>query len=96
MLDTIIHAITNRRVITFYYDGYHRTVEPHAVGSSLSGNDILRCYQISGGHTKSDHDWNICLLSEIYSLVETETAFSGERPGYKRQDKGMQSIYAEL
>lgn len=96
MLETIIAAINNRRTLSFRYDGYSRVVEPHAVGVSTAGSDVLRCFQTHGGHVKAAHDWNNCLLSKIRDLTLTGESFTGERPGYKRGDKGMVHIYAEL
>ena len=34
MLQIIISAIHNRQILSFYYDGLARVVEPHAVGIS--------------------------------------------------------------
>jgi hypothetical protein len=96
MLQTIIDAIKNRRVLSFIYDGYHRVVEPHAVGSSTAGNDVLRCYQTEGGHVTLGHDWDLCELSKISTLQLTGGNFANARPDYKKGDKGMSRIYAEL
>ncbi len=96
MLQTIISAIHNRQVLSFHYDGLTRIVEPHAVGISRAGNDVLRCYQVQGGHVNSGHDWNLCDISKISNLSMTGTVFDNTRPGYKKGDKGMRHIYAEL
>ena len=96
MLNTIISAINNKSVISFTYDGYSRVVEPHAVGLSRAGNDVLRCFQTEGGHVKPHHDWDLCVLSKITNLSLTGTSFSCARTGYARGDKGMSRIYAEI
>lgn len=96
MLQTIINAIHNRQILSFTYDGLARVVEPHAVGISRSGNDVLRCYQIQGLHVSPGHNWNLCDLSKISNLSTTETVFDSARLGYKKGDKSMQHIYAEL
>jgi hypothetical protein len=96
MLDTIIMSISNRQTLSFTYDGLIRTVEPHAVGVSTAGNDVLRCFQTHGAHITPGHEWDMCLLSKISNLVLTGQHFHGERPGYKRGDKGMTVIYAQL
>ena len=92
----IIDAINEKQVLSFSYDGFQRTVEPHAVGTSRSGNDILRCFQTAGGHVTSGHEWDICLLSKISGLRMTGDVFATARPDYKKGDKGMSHIYAEL
>ncbi|GAA0849915.1 hypothetical protein GCM10009080_55340 [Cupriavidus pauculus] len=96
MLQKIIDAIRNREVLSFTYDGFARVVEPHAVGVSRAGNNVLRCYQIQGGHVTPGHEWDLCNIAKILGLSATGQRFVGERPGYKRGDKHMTTIFAEL
>lgn len=96
MLQTIISAIQNRHVLAFNYNGIARTVEPHAVGVSSTGKNVLRCFQTQGGHIKAGHEWDLCNLEKIINLSDTGTVFSGARHGYKKGDKGMTRIFAEL
>mgnify|MGYP000952986836 CR=1 FL=1 len=96
MLQTIVDAIQNRKILSFTYSGINRVVEPHAVGVSRSGNDVLRCYQIQGGHTAPGHEWDLCKICNMSNLSATGEIFMGERPGYSRGDKHMVTIYAEL
>lgn len=96
MLQTIINAIRNREILLFTYSGLPRTVQPVAAGVSRAGNDVLRCYQIAGGHITSGHEWDLCEISKISNLRVDGQHFSGEPPRYKRGDKGMTTIYAEL
>lgn len=96
MLQTIVNAIKNKRVLSFNYDGHGRVVEPHAVGVSMAGNLVLRCYQTAGTHVRWGHDWNLCTLEKIQNLSETGDSFHGARPGYKKGDRGMSHIHAEL
>jgi hypothetical protein len=96
MRQTIINAINGRKVLAFTYDNISRTVEPHAVGMSTAGNDVLRCYQTQGGHVSATHAWDLCELSKMSQLRETGDSFASARPGYRRGDKAMTHIYAEL
>ena len=96
MLQTIIEAIRNRQILTFNYHDYRREVEPHAVGATKDGYDVLLCYQTLGGHVTLGHDWDFCELSKIGQLEVTGELFSKARAGYKKIDKGMAIIYAEL
>lgn len=96
MLQTIIDAIRNREVLSFTYDGFARVAEPHAVGVSTAGNNVLRCYQTQGGHVTPGHEWDFCNISKISGLQTTGQHFIGERPGYSRGDKHMTTIFAEL
>lgn len=96
MLQTIINAIRNRDVLLFTYSGLPRTVQPATVGVSRAGKDVLRCYQTAGGHITPGHEWDLCEISKISNLRASGQHFSGDPPGYKRGDKGMTTIYAEL
>lgn len=96
MLQVLIDAIQTRKVLGFKYDGFNRVVEPHAVGISRTGKQVLRCYQVSGSHVKPGHRWDFCTLSEISGLYETGDLFASARPGYRKHDKHMAHIYAEL
>ncbi|RYH61335.1 MAG: hypothetical protein EON54_10240 [Alcaligenaceae bacterium] len=96
MLQIITNAIKNRQVLSLSYNGIQREVEPHAVGASRQGNDVLRCYQIAGGHMTGGHDWDLLTVAKIGNLGLTGQSFVGTRPGYSRGDKGMTAIYAEL
>jgi len=96
MLETIISAIQNKQYLSFTYSGLERVVEPHAVGLSKAGNDVLRCYQTEGGHITPGHEWDLCTLSKISDLSLTGDFFNAPRADYSKADKGMLEIYAEL
>ena len=57
---------------------------------------MLRFYQIAGGHVTSGHDWDLFDLSKISGLNTVGKHFQGNPPGYRRGDKGMTTIYAQL
>lgn len=96
MRDEIIAAIQGRHVIEFTYSGIAREALPCAVGVSRAGNEVLRCYQVRGGHVEHGHDWDLCELTQIRNLVVTNNTFEAAPPGYRRGDRGMTRIFAEL
>lgn len=96
MRNELITAIQERREITFTYDGIARVARPCAVGVSRAGNEVLRCFQVAGGHVTPGHEWDLCELSKIRNLVVTNTTFQGEPTRYRRGDRGMTQIFAEL
>jgi hypothetical protein len=97
MHDTIVKAIENQTVLALTYKGIAREVEPHAYGRGTSGNDLLRCYQVAGGHTSDKpHTWDLLIVNEISALSDTGCKFAGARPEYRRNDKAMSTIYAQL
>lgn len=106
MLQTIIKSIRDREVLGFVYNGFARVVEPHAVGISITGNSVLWCFQTQGGgvaqsqiafdHVMLGYEWDLFELSQIANLHSTGRHFVGERYGYKRGNRHMASIFAEL
>lgn len=93
----LVTAITERKVVVLRYNGFTRTVEPHCVGDSASGNLLLRCWQTGGGSASNEpFGWKLLDVSEIHSASVTEASFSSARPGYKRGDTAIRRIYAQL
>ncbi len=97
MNSTICSAIENKRVISFYYDGGIRIVEPFCHGVSTAGHEVLRGYQI-GGYSKSASEppWRLYLVSKMSSLEITDQSFNGIRPEYNPNDSMMSTIYCRV
>lgn len=94
---TIKAAIENKQLLLLQYKGYSRTVEPHAYGIDKDQIQKLRCYQVAGGSASCEPaGWKILNVADIWTLNVTETRFVRARDGYKRDDKAMQQIYAQL
>jgi hypothetical protein len=73
-----------------------RIVEPHAYGRDKGGDEILRCYQTSGGSESGERvGWKLLKIREACSFHLTDTSFS-VRPEYKRNDKAMNHVFAQL
>ena len=97
MNPTIISAIRNNQCLSFNYDGYQRVVEPHAYGVSSKGKEIMRAFQVQGGHVSGHKDgWHLFSIEKINFLTNTGESFSGARNGYRRGDSAMSTIYSEL
>lgn len=95
--DLIIDAIENRKILEFYYDENHRIVEPHTVGISKTGKEMLSAFQTEGGSNRGSVPcWGQFSLSKIENLQVLDESFSGTRPGYTRDDSRMDEIFAEL
>lgn len=92
----IITAIQNLNVIEFYYEGELRVVEPYCYGETTAGNEGLRAYQIDGYSSTGKFGWKMYDLGKADNITITEQTFDGSREGYKRGDKGMSRIHAEL
>lgn len=95
MNQEIIKAVENQNVIEFYYEGKLRVVEPHCYGETTAGNEGLRAYQIGGYSSSGKMGWKMYDLGKADDIDVTEDKFD-VRSDYKRGDKGMSEIYAEI
>lgn len=92
----ITEAIAGKKVLELGYHGYSRIVEPHAYGRDKDGDEILRCYQTSGGSESGERvGWKLLKVREVFSLHLTKETFVA-RPGYRRNDKAMAYIFSQL
>ena len=90
-------AIHGRQLLSFVYDGYRRTVEPHTYGTDAKGHLALRAYQVGGGSDSGEHvGWKLFHVHEMLGLTVQPQSFANPRPGYKRGDKAFAKITAEL
>lgn len=93
----ISSAINEKRYLTFVYDGYVRTVEPHTFGVDKKGHSALRAYQIAGGSESGEYvGWKLFHVDQLGSIRILPEHFSGARPDYKRNDSAFSLIYAQL
>ena len=94
----LIEAINGRWIVTFGYKaGGARTVEPHCLGTSTAGTEVLRGYQ-TGGASRSGNPvaWKLFKVGEIGLVTITKETFEHNRPHYNPADKGMRIIAAHV
>lgn len=92
----LMRAIQGRHYISFVYDGLAREAQPATLGTLSTGAVALRCYQTAGGHITPGHEWDLCKLDTIRQLQVLSKTFERDPPGYKRGDKQMTRILAQL
>lgn len=96
MNPVVIQAIKERIILELRYHGYSRVVEPHAYGRDKSGQEVVRCYQVSGGSVSGERSgWKLLKLREISTLHIANGSFV-PRPDYKRNDKDMTNIFEQM
>lgn len=96
MNSSVMQAIQQRKVLELRYHGYSRIVEPHTYGRDKDGDEILRCYQTSGGSESGERDgWKLLKVREVFFLHLTNSTFVA-RPEYKRNDKAMSYVFEQL
>jgi len=93
---TINDAIRGTIVLELRYHGYSRIVEPHAYGRDKDGDEILRCFQTSGGSESGERvGWKLLKVRDVFSLHLTKETFT-PRPEYRRNDKAMVYVFSQL
>ena len=92
----ICDAIERHNVLELRYSGYSRIVEPHAYGRDKNGDEILRCYQISGGSESGEREgWKLLKVSDVYSLSIGAHSFS-VRSNYRENDSVMDFMFCQI
>ena len=93
----ICSAIKTKRIITFYYDGGLRRIEPYCHGVTKKGNELLRAFQISG-YSRSGNPigWKLFSLSKIANLKILDDTFQSIRRDYNPKDSAMSRIFCKV
>jgi len=91
-------AIQNRRLVRFSYEGLERVVIPAAYGlNRQTGNELVRAYQIDGRDaTRALPAWSLFRTDQVVGGSVLETNFDQLPPGYRRGDRALDVIYAQL
>ncbi len=96
MNSLIFESVNKQRCMELRYHGYSRVVEPHAYGRDKGGDEVLRCYQTSGGSVSGERaGWKLLKVCDVYSLHLLKEVFIA-RKDYKKGDKAMEYIFAQL
>ena len=90
-----IKAMDQGRAIPVLYDGMLRLVEVHAVGVTTAGNPCMRVFQVAG-ETRSGEElgWKMMTFEKVQLIDDVNS--EAPRPGYKKGDKGMGTIFKEV
>jgi hypothetical protein len=97
MNQEIANAIKTKHLLRIEYHGNYRLVEPHTYGVNQKDNEMLICYQVSGGSSSNETlGWKFLLVQEARVISKTDTAFQSARNGYVPNTKTMKRIYAQL
>jgi hypothetical protein len=93
----VISAIKNRHVLSFFYGGALRTVEPQTYGISTAGHPVLRGYQVAGG-SKTGQTVGLRLyeLAKMEGLKDTGRRFAKAQPQHRPKDSAMSKVIVSL
>jgi len=93
-----IDAMQSGVVLRLTYSGGHtRDVEVHAVGVSQAGHEVVRCWRLRGrGGADEAPGWTIARLDEPRMVTRTGERSQAPRPGYKRGDRTLRRVIAQI
>ena len=87
MDEMIREAMSERRLMSFDYDGFHRIAEPHVYGRKNDGNGIL-AKQTGGESSQEELGWRRMYLRDMTNMKVLDETFPG-----KRETTGMHSSW---
>ena len=97
MLDIAKQAIEKKLCLELSYDGFSRMVEVHAIGESSAGHVVMRAWQVEGGSVSNERmGWKMLRIDEVRSCILSGVSSDAPRPGFKRGDRQMRVIFAEV
>jgi len=78
-IDTMIReAMSEKKLLSFDYDGYHRIVEPHVYGMKNERNGML-VYQVRGQSSQGTLGYRRMYLGKIANMKVLDEKFLGQR-----------------
>lgn len=94
---TLANAIRSMSLVSFFYDGLPRTVEPHCLGRNERGLR-LRGFQTAGESASGKiPGWHLFSVEKMVDLEVLPSTFTQARPQYRRGDSAMTlGVVAEL
>jgi hypothetical protein len=97
----LCEAITQKRKVTFMYDGSHRVAEPHDYGireDAVAQDDPQLLYYQTAGESRSGGipKWRYALLSKISDVEMLNDGFPGTRPVSSDKHTGWKLVFASV
>jgi hypothetical protein len=100
---TMRHVILTRHYLAYATpEGSGRVVEPHAYGITPEGHPALVCWRLESGPDAKGSgpivpgEWELVRLDEMRDARILDGSFATPRQGYRRGDKRLRSIIAQL
>ena len=78
MDEMIREAMSERRLMSFDYDSYHRIVEPHVYGRKSDQNGML-VFQTGGQSSTGNLDWKRMYMKKMTNMKVLDKTFLGKR-----------------
>lgn len=92
-----IEAINRRLCLSLTYDGLHRVVEVHTVGTTTAFRPAMSVWQVDGqSNTPPIPDWRLFCFDECFNVTLTDLPSTAPRPQYKKGAKQFRLIDREV
>ncbi len=92
--DLIYTAITGRFLLNVVYDGVSRMIEPYCYGTSKTGKNLLRAYQL--GASASEDGWRLFSVAKLRAISLSVDRFEVIRNDYNARDTAMQIVHCAI
>lgn len=94
-INTIIHAIKERKKVKFSYRAKDRIVDPHIFGISTKGEEVILGWQTAGNTSKTGDlpNWRMFKIREVYDLQITIDNFI---PQVWHRKPDINTVYATV
>ncbi|HYN82969.1 MAG TPA: hypothetical protein VES88_15900 [Gemmatimonadaceae bacterium] len=99
----ICHAIAQRRLIEFRYNGVLRQVEPHLYGRTSKSGDVISGWLVDGGNVDGGNAdagyrsrWRTFVLDDLSDLKILGEHFAAPRDGFNPADPRFAMVYCRV
>jgi hypothetical protein len=89
----ICKHIQSKAIITFFYKGSIRVVEPHLLGYDADNELTLSAWQLSGGSGQGFRDFHV---SKVSGVTTTGKNFTHARQGYNPNDQTLSRVLCRI
>jgi hypothetical protein len=97
-------AVQKKQLLKLVIREHHHIVEPHAYGLNNEGKPALLCYRLGnsvnpvnlGNGGTNGEGWKVITLGAIESIDKLPDTFASPRPGYRRNDRTISAVFAQL
>lgn len=97
IIDEICQSIQQRKLLSIYYEGEYRRIEPHVYGESEARKILIRAYQVEG-FSKSgvSYFWKLFDQDKITFINLLDERFPGPPKEYTPTEPAIAKVYCQL
>lgn len=93
----IIKAINEKRLLSVFYDGGERKIAPCCYGNGRKGQELLRCWQISGFSQSGEIPaWKLMTVEKMQNVQILDESFTTPAGYDTAGDKTIPHVIAKI